>query len=267
VQYLKEISGKKGDEAVSPVVGVMLMLVVVIIIAAVVSGFAGGMIGDAGQKAPTLSMDVKVINTGSWAGSGFFATVTSVSKPIPTADLKIVTSWTAANGGAPKSGGNTVLPGTDGSLWLSKAVNTHYLFGGYDGDSGNMRWIAPWGGGPGVNGSTTIGYPDTNPTTFGSQSQQFGYYKLVPGTTMIAKPYGQGSPQRLSGTLGSSGSAGYGIASPYTYTTGGPFLDATAAMFGYNWELLREGDKVNIKVIHVPTGKVIFNKDVPVTEG
>jgi FlaG/FlaF family flagellin (archaellin) len=33
------------DSAVSPVVGVMLMLVVVIIIAAVVSGFAGGMVG------------------------------------------------------------------------------------------------------------------------------------------------------------------------------------------------------------------------------
>lgn len=37
-----------NDRAVSPVVGVMLMLVVVIIIAAVVSGFAGGMVS--GQK-------------------------------------------------------------------------------------------------------------------------------------------------------------------------------------------------------------------------
>lgn len=34
---------KKNDDAVSPVVGVMLMLVVTIIIAAVVSGFAGGL--------------------------------------------------------------------------------------------------------------------------------------------------------------------------------------------------------------------------------
>jgi FlaG/FlaF family flagellin (archaellin) len=33
------------ESAVSPVVGVMLMLVVVIIIAAIVSGFAGGMVG------------------------------------------------------------------------------------------------------------------------------------------------------------------------------------------------------------------------------
>jgi FlaG/FlaF family flagellin (archaellin) len=39
------IEGK--EDAVSPVVGVMLMLVVTIIIAAVVSGFAGGLAGEA----------------------------------------------------------------------------------------------------------------------------------------------------------------------------------------------------------------------------
>ncbi|MGC9436230.1 MAG: type IV pilin N-terminal domain-containing protein, partial [Methanomicrobiales archaeon] len=43
---------KIPDDAVSPVIGVMLMLVVTIIIAAVVSAFAGGM-ADTGKKAPT----------------------------------------------------------------------------------------------------------------------------------------------------------------------------------------------------------------------
>jgi FlaG/FlaF family flagellin (archaellin) len=41
----------KKDEAVSPVVGVMLMLVVTIIIAAVVSGFAGGLAGGTSKAA------------------------------------------------------------------------------------------------------------------------------------------------------------------------------------------------------------------------
>lgn len=45
----------RKDEAVSPVVGVMLMLVVTIIIAAVVSGFAGGLVGE-NQKAPQASI-------------------------------------------------------------------------------------------------------------------------------------------------------------------------------------------------------------------
>ena len=45
----------KRDDAVSPVVGVMLMLVVTIIIAAVVSGFAGGLAGGV-QSTPQASI-------------------------------------------------------------------------------------------------------------------------------------------------------------------------------------------------------------------
>ena len=41
------------EDAVSPVVGVMLMLVVTIIIAAVVSAFGTGMIGDTPSSKPT----------------------------------------------------------------------------------------------------------------------------------------------------------------------------------------------------------------------
>jgi len=50
----------KRDEAVSPVVGVMLMLVVTIIIAAVVSAFAGGLAGET-NKAPQASLVAKEI--------------------------------------------------------------------------------------------------------------------------------------------------------------------------------------------------------------
>ena len=46
---------QRNDRAVSPVVGVMLMLVVTIIIAAIVSGFAGGLI-NSNQKAPQATI-------------------------------------------------------------------------------------------------------------------------------------------------------------------------------------------------------------------
>lgn len=49
---------RQKDAAVSPVVGVMLMLVVTIIIAAVVSAFAGGM-GSEQHKTPQVTMSVK----------------------------------------------------------------------------------------------------------------------------------------------------------------------------------------------------------------
>ena len=56
---MKQIQSR--DSAVSPVIGVMLMLVVCIIIAAVVSGFAGGLAGGTG-KAPQIALGAKVYN-------------------------------------------------------------------------------------------------------------------------------------------------------------------------------------------------------------
>jgi FlaG/FlaF family flagellin (archaellin) len=106
MHFLKKFIEINSEDAVSPVIGVMLMLVVTIIIAAVVSAFSGGLIGGTDQKAPTLTMDIKISNTGSWSGSGFTATVTSVSTPIHTKNLKIVTSW--KTGGV--TGGATSQP-------------------------------------------------------------------------------------------------------------------------------------------------------------
>jgi len=51
---------RQKDAAVSPVVGVMLMLVVTIIIAAIVSAFAGGM-GSEQHKTPQTTMTVKSV--------------------------------------------------------------------------------------------------------------------------------------------------------------------------------------------------------------
>ncbi|MDH7593153.1 MAG: type IV pilin N-terminal domain-containing protein [Methanomicrobiales archaeon] len=51
------------ESAVSPVVGVMLMLVVTIIIAAVVSAFAGGLAGES-RKAPQASLSVTPVIEG-----------------------------------------------------------------------------------------------------------------------------------------------------------------------------------------------------------
>lgn len=57
---MKKIQMKKQNEdAVSPVIGVMLMLVVTIIIAAVVAAFAGGLATDA-EPVPAAVLDVDV---------------------------------------------------------------------------------------------------------------------------------------------------------------------------------------------------------------
>ena len=108
---------QQRDMAVSPVVGVMLMLIVVVIIAAVVSGFAGGL-AKGTQAAPQLVMDVHIANSGFYPTSYFKATVTSVSAPIRTQDLKIVTSWTKPiSSGQAIRGGAMVTPGVNNILF------------------------------------------------------------------------------------------------------------------------------------------------------
>ncbi|OPX71449.1 MAG: hypothetical protein A4E38_01015 [Methanoregulaceae archaeon PtaB.Bin108] len=74
---------KNRDEAVSPVVGVMLMLVVTIIIAAVVSGFAGGLINSQ-EATPSANFDVSLTN------HSIELKVQSISEDISSKDLVIV---------------------------------------------------------------------------------------------------------------------------------------------------------------------------------
>ncbi|MDD2473833.1 MAG: type IV pilin, partial [Methanoculleus sp.] len=58
----------ENERAVSPVVGVMLMLVVTIIIAALVSSFAGGL-SDSAEPAPTTAFEISM-RAGDAVGRG-----------------------------------------------------------------------------------------------------------------------------------------------------------------------------------------------------
>jgi archaeal type IV pilus assembly protein PilA len=88
------------ENAVSPVVGVMLMLVVTIIIAAVVSAFAGGLSGGT-QEAPSAVIDVD-IKYNADAGMGMKATRIDFKllsgNPLPTKDLSVITYYTNSSG-------------------------------------------------------------------------------------------------------------------------------------------------------------------------
>jgi len=238
MHYLKRMTRKNGEEGVSPVVGVMLMLVVTIIIAAVVSGFAGGLMGTQ-EKSPTIAMEISIKNTGVFGSSTFQANVISVSDPIQTKDLKLVTSWTNSSGG---KGGATVTKEKNVFGWNG---------GGFPASGGT----APWGYGPGVVASNS-GKPN-------NAEQQFGNYTLLGGTTMIAYPAGQSG-----GFITSAGSSGYGVSSLGQYSnwvyTEDHNVDGMQAVLGENWETLKAGDVVNVKLIYIPSGATIFSKDVVV---
>jgi len=226
------------EEGVSPVVGVMLMLVVTIIIAAVVSGFAGGLTAGA-ESAPSVAMDISIKNTGLYATSSFVANVLSVSEPIPTKDLKITTYWTKNS-----QSHTTVSDGSDN------------VFGWTAGGSlKSPSYAAPWGYGNGISGVNS-GVP-------GNSDQQFGNYALLAGTCLKAMPAGQGG-----GFVGTADTSGYGLDTAYAYKdwaySAGSKVDGMQAVLGNGWEALRTGDVVKVTVTHMPSGKIIVDKNVVV---
>ena len=253
---------------VSPVVGVLLMLVVTIIIAAVVCAFAGVLARDQ-EPSPSVSMDVTIKNGGGWANSYFKADVLSAREPIDTSKLKFITSWTTIsitktdyttpggtvekrNAGDPISGGATVV----------NAGNESNVFGWVGGGFGNNTYYAdgngtaPWGYGMGIL-EPNAGKPN-------AVTQQFGRYAITGGTIMKAYPAGQ------SGGFGyQSDTSGYGVATPYEYT-GWKYVkeskvDGMQAVLGENWEHLRSGDQVRVKLVYIPTGAIIYDKHVVVS--
>ena len=159
-------SKNTGEDAVSPVVGVMLLLVVTVIIAAVVATFASGLVTTQ-QTVPTLAADVKIVSVDSFASYGgtgkFEMNVVAVSEDIPTKDLKLVTKYSVNN----RTTGEPVTEG-NGATVYGKVNNTKYS---------TYEYVAPLGFGPGVQGTAVTS------GTYG-ENQWFGNYALTEGTYM-----------------------------------------------------------------------------------
>lgn len=124
--------GIDKDSAVSPVVGVLLMLVVTIIIAAVVSGFAGGLAGTTSAP-PQASISVKVLDRDDGLGNvnKTFEFKLLSGDPIPTKDLAILTYYTNLTGYIYKH-----------EQTASSELIDHYKGTSYEGMAGTTR--VPW---------------------------------------------------------------------------------------------------------------------------
>jgi len=191
-----------NESAVSPVVGVMLMLVVVIIIAAVVSAFAGGM--GSGQKVtPSASISVRIDTAMDDTMGG---TTTKMvfehlsGDPIRSQDIKIITYYTAPNG--------TVIKHIQDA---SSPVTQLYS---------SLRFTrVPFLNDPKVGRS---GY---------NTSVDFGNFIWSTGDLLST-----GSPAGTSALLG---------------------FDVSDTSYGF-----RAGVPVDVKILHTPSNKYIFDKEV-----
>lgn len=241
-------SKNTGEDAVSPVVGVMLLLVVTVIIAAVVATFASGLVTTQ-QTVPTLAADVEIVSVDSYAttsGIGKFEMkVIAVSEDIPTKDLKLVTKYTTTNRTNPSekiSGGATVY---------GKTLNTQYQAIWWSSSSSQVKttdysYNSPVGYGAGVHGVAM------NSGNFG-ENQHFGSYALKEGTYMqsvggVSTIYPNGVKRDLKTTQ--------------DYIDASYEGDALDAVLGEEWIHLQPGDTVDVTLIHVPTNGVIYSNTV-----
>lgn len=227
MHYLKRIPGKNGEEAISPVVGVMLMLVVTIIIAAVVSAFAGGSMTGS-QKAPSANVEFHVKNGGTSDTSYFSMKVLGVSEPISTKNLRLITSWTATDStGSTINGGNTSYAGRRG-VYVTGEQND--ISGT---DSGNIT--VPTGYGNDVT-------KWANDTVHPSEAM-WGNFVLSSGTSTFDRPVGY---------------------SNYQYS--GSSIDPMRSILGAGWFNLKPGDAVTVRIIDAKSGKTIVDQNV-IVEG
>lgn len=106
-QILNEESmNSDSNDAVSPVIGVMLMLVVTIIIAAFVSTFAGHAFGNT-ETTPSAAIDVKIISDGGTDSDQYVMLIEHHGgSSIPTSDMQIICYYTP-----PSSTGKTMQRG------------------------------------------------------------------------------------------------------------------------------------------------------------
>lgn len=219
----------KDTKAVSPVIGIMLMLVVTVILAAAVSSTSTGLMKST-EKAPTAVFDVKIATGLSGYGPMQYMTIKQVTgDAIQTKDLKIVTT-------NPKADGETKI--------REKLPGVTATYGGYGNPVGNVPYWNNMAAGDGTGFSTN------------NTAVHFGNYVFKPGVMMTAQDSEadwMGTPYEYATWNSTSGN--------YDPTPGN--IAQMQDMFA-DWDSVSKGDFVNVKIIHMPSNKVIFASDVEV---
>jgi FlaG/FlaF family flagellin (archaellin) len=228
-KYPSDLHGRnrreKADAGVSPVIGVMLMLSVTVMIAAIVSAAAGGLSGSR-EKAPSAILEVHFYD--NWSYGSFSAhamTIEHVSgNPLQTKDLSITTYFRNESGQMIK-----------GYLLGEKSV------------TGDAAWSD-------FNSGTYCGVLFINDQNrFGSplQGSEKGYKSW----------FGNASAVLMTGDMLVTPAQFCGPSEPHKNPGLNYILnfDTTDLSSGY-----RAGAVITTKIVHVPSGQVIFDKDVVV---
>ncbi len=195
------------DDAVSPVIGVMLMLVVTIIIAAFVASFAGTF-GETAQKTPSAALDVKIVSNGGVDKDQYVMLIEHLAgDPIRTKDMRILSYYSP-----PSSASSAQTRGDVTSLKSAAMVN-----------------------------GVTVKIPYLNDLSRGGPGDpkvDFGNFTLIAGGILTSGT--------TTGTGARSGTSMLGF-------------DVTDPKYEFG-----KGSIVEVKIIHIPSQKVLYSSEVVV---
>jgi archaeal type IV pilus assembly protein PilA len=215
----------KTDDGVSPVVGVMLMLSVTVIIAAIVSAAAGGLSGTE-KKAPSSILEVRFYDNRSYGGfSADAMTIEHISgSPLQTRDLSITTYFRNESGQLIK-----------GYLLGEKGV-------------------------PGDDAWNDFGSGTYSGVLFINDRDRFGS-PLRGSDTGYTSWFGNASAVLMAGDVLVTPAQFCGPSAPHNNPGLNYILnaDTTDPASGY-----RPGAVITTKIVHIPSGQLIFDKDVVV---
>lgn len=226
----------KSEDAVSPVIGVMLMIVITVVIAGVIAAFGTGMVGNT-ETAPSVVLDVKIINFdrvldgaehGNLKGPDFRITHLS-GDTLDTGDIEMRFSWDCGDDACTVASG-----GKHHSTYSADAI------------SGIQPMVLELAGAPHytVEGRTVEGI-------------QYGDAELEPGYVI----------NTLTKFLGDvTGDNGQHVGNPYMdqIFNNGRILTKNSLEDKGIMKCLDKGTKVDVSILHIPSNSIIYDKAVSV---
>jgi FlaG/FlaF family flagellin (archaellin) len=228
---------EKKDDAVSPVVGVMLMLVVTIIIAAVVSAFAGG-VTSSQAKTPQASIEV---STGYISGNFDIKFEHKGGDPILTKECQFITYLTLQNGTVVR---HIQTPTSSLARSDTPTLSDQYTYSRGPHLTDPQKYAYPCNPANDVtlsNGWTVYGYTNTSAFPEGANYAWFGQAVWLPGD--IARTYNNGYTANFVGL----------VSNP---------MSPTSAEIALLKECVERNCKLEIKMLHVPSGKYIMDRTI-----
>lgn len=191
---MKQNTSKKHDDAVSPVIGVMLMLVVTIIVAAFVTAFSSGLV-DTESTAPVAYLDVEILANQGDTHDQYVLNIKHMGGDVlDTADLKIISDYSYDDYNAdtqkvtPVRKSSTITPATTKTQIIKSPTKI----------SAKVPYLSDITVGDPSHPDVQFGAFDLEPGDVMTTGTSIGTYKVIGGATSAPNGFGVGSKVDIS---------------------------------------------------------------------